>query len=62
MQPKIYIKLENTIWKVTVNGQWLTVNPSEVIDIKLPFITEHKHFNDVTSIYFNENENLVDLA
>lgn len=62
MQPKIYIKLEDTIWKVTVNGQWQQVNPSEIIDIKLPFITEHTHFNDVISIHFNEQEILTDLG
>ncbi|CEO41877.1 hypothetical protein C0Z01_08940 [Photobacterium kishitanii] len=62
MQPKIYIKLEDTIWKVTVNGQWLAMSPSEVIDIKIPFITEHQHFNDVINIHFNEKEVLTDLG
>ncbi|SMY33592.1 hypothetical protein PMAL9190_01051 [Photobacterium malacitanum] len=62
MQPKIYIKVEDTIWKVTENGQWLRVTPHEVIDISLPFITEHTHFNDVISLHFNEIEILTDLG
>ncbi|PTB32741.1 hypothetical protein [Photobacterium phosphoreum] len=62
MQPKIYIKLEDTIWKITANGQWLAVDPSEVINIELPFITKHTHFNDVISVHFNENEILTDLG
>ncbi|KJG19424.1 hypothetical protein UB37_18385 [Photobacterium iliopiscarium] len=60
MQPKIYIKLENTTWKITINGQWLPMSPSEAIDIKLPFICEHIHFNDIINIYFNESEILTD--
>lgn len=60
MQPKIYIKLEGITWKVTTNGQWLPLSPSETIDIELPFICEHTHFNDVISIHFNESEILTD--
>ncbi|MEC6907646.1 hypothetical protein [Photobacterium piscicola] len=60
MQLKIYIKLEGIIWKVTTDGQWLPLSPSEAIDIELPFICEHTHFNDVISIHFNESEILTD--
>ncbi len=62
MHPKIYIKLENTIWKITINGQWLAVDESEDIDIKIPFIFEHTHFNDIINIHFNENEVLTELG
>ncbi len=60
MQLKIYIKLEGITWKVTTDGQWLLLSPYEAIDIKLPFICEHTHFNDIISLYFNESEILTD--
>lgn len=56
MQLKFYIKLTGITWKVTTNGQWLPLSPTETIDIKLPFIYEHTHFNDIIRAHFNKSE------
>ncbi len=62
MQPKIYIKLKETIWKITINGQWLPIDEAETIDVKIPFIDEYTHFNDIISLHFNESEILTNLG
>ncbi|MGY5450180.1 T1SS-143 repeat domain-containing protein [Agarivorans sp. MS3-6] len=38
MKPVVYTDIQGQIWKVMADGQWLKVQPSEIVDTSVPFV------------------------
>ncbi|KJG40495.1 RTX toxin [Photobacterium angustum] len=61
MKPIMYVVVEGVIWKITTEGEWIQVPPSEIIDDSVPFIAEQAQVNDIIKSQNNE-DNVVGLA
>ncbi|MBP2698698.1 RTX toxin [Photobacterium sp. CAIM 1937] len=43
----MYVVVEGVIWKITAEGEWVQIPPSEIIDNSVPFIDERAHVNEI---------------
>nr|WP_258191795.1 type I secretion C-terminal target domain-containing protein [Photobacterium leiognathi] len=56
MKPVMYVVVEGVIWKITAEGEWIQIPPSEIIDNSLPFISEKVQVNDIIKTKNNEDD------
>ncbi|WP_039860836.1 type I secretion C-terminal target domain-containing protein [Photobacterium sp. SKA34] len=56
MKPIMYVVVEGVIWKITAEGEWIQVPPSEIIDDSVPFIAEQAQVNDIIKTQNNEDD------
>ncbi|WP_439794422.1 T1SS-143 repeat domain-containing protein [Photobacterium leiognathi] len=52
----MYVVVEGVIWKITAEGEWIQIPPSEIIDNSLPFISEKVQVNDIIKTKNNEDD------
>ncbi|WP_163920184.1 hypothetical protein [Photobacterium sp. Alg240-V54] len=56
MKPLMYIVVEGVIWKITAEGEWIQIPPSEILDSSVPFISEKAQVNDIIKTKNNEDD------
>nr|WP_318476879.1 type I secretion C-terminal target domain-containing protein [Photobacterium leiognathi] len=56
MKPVMYVVVEGVIWKITAEGEWIQIPPSEIIDNSVPFISEKVQVNDIIKTKNNEDD------
>nr|WP_318418052.1 type I secretion C-terminal target domain-containing protein [Photobacterium leiognathi] len=56
MKPVMYVVVEGVIWKITAEGEWIQIPPSEIIDNSVPFISEKGQVNDIIKTKNNEDD------
>ncbi|WP_439787889.1 T1SS-143 repeat domain-containing protein [Photobacterium leiognathi] len=52
----MYVVVEGVIWKITTEGEWIQIPPSEIIDNSVPFISEKVQVNDIIKTKNNEDD------
>ncbi|WP_407082659.1 T1SS-143 repeat domain-containing protein [Photobacterium leiognathi] len=52
----MYVVVEGVIWKITAEGEWIQIPPSEIIDNSVPFISEKVQVNDIIKTKNNEDD------
>ncbi|MCG3865460.1 type I secretion C-terminal target domain-containing protein [Photobacterium sp. Ph5] len=57
----MYVVVEGVIWKITAEGEWIQIPPSEIIDNSIPFISEKVQVNDIIKTKNNEDDDVVDF-
>ncbi|WP_235869043.1 Ig-like domain-containing protein [Photobacterium kishitanii] len=56
MKPIMYVVIEGVIWKITAEGEWVQIPPSEIIDSSIPFISEKAQVNNIIKTKINEDD------